>query len=279
MVLTGIMAIAATVSYLLMNTETNKTYEKYLSVASMALDTDEKYGYYEKAIEILPMKSDAYNAVLETMQSDGVFSEAESQEVRKIMPQYMGSLSKNKEVYMNIAYELGIMYFYYYENSEDVQNAEKWLNIALGNTMDGIKEADVDAILGVKKAFRARRLYGILQYYRNLNIINKEGDCEGSYLQLWEDLQAIIEPDIAKEDNNVTALVMYNFMANQLALHAQNYMKDGVPEKDMQKMVNLIKSSAVNNKDNEYEETLYDKLQRNLEQAKKAISLVEKEDY
>ena len=279
MVLTGIMAIAATVSYLLMNTETNKTYEKYLSIASMALDTAEKYGYYEKAIEILPMKSDAYNAVLETMQSDGVFSEAESQEVRKIMPQYMGSLSKNKEVYMNIAYELGIMYFYYYENSEDVQNAEKWLNIALGNTMDGIKEADVDAILGVKKAFRARRLYGILQYYRNLNIINKEGDCEGSYLQLWEDLQAIIEPDIAKEDNNVTALVMYNFMANQLALHAQNYMKDGVPEKDMQKMVNLIKSSAVNNKDNEYEETLYDKLQRNLEQAKKAISLVEKEDY
>lgn len=277
--LTGIMTIAATISYLLMNTETNKTYEKYLSVASMALDTDEKYGYYEKAIEILPMKSDAYNAVLETMQSDGVFSEAESQEVRKIMPQYMGSLSKNKEVYMNIAYELGIMYFYYYENSEDVQNAEKWLNIALGNTMDGIKEADVDAILGVKKAFRARRLYGILQYYRNLNIINKEGDCEGSYLQLWEDLQAIIEPDIAKEDNNVTALVMYNFMANQLALHAQNYMKDGVPEKDMQKMVNLIKSSAVNNKDNEYEETLYDKLQRNLEQAKKAISLVEKEDY
>ena len=279
MVLTGIMAIAATVSYLLMNTETNKTYEKYLSIASMALDTAEKYGYYEKAIEILPMKSDAYNAVLETMQSDGVFSEAESQEVRKIMPQYMGSLSKNKEAYMNIAYELGIMYFYYYENSEDVQNAEKWLNIALGNTMDGIKEADVDAILGVKKAFRARRLYGILQYYRNLNIINKEGDCEGSYLQLWEDLQAIIEPDIAKEDNNVTALVMYNFMANQLALHAQNYMKDGVPEKDMQKMVNLIKSSAVNNKDNEYEEALYDKLQRNLEQAKKAISLVEKEDY
>lgn len=277
--LTGIMTIAATISYLLMNTETNKTYEKYLSVASMALDTDEKYGYYEKAIEILPMKSDAYNAVLETMQSDGVFSEAESQEVRKIMPQYMGSLSKNKEVYMNIAYELGIMYFYYYENSEDVQNAEKWLNIALGNTMDGIKEADVDAILGVKKAFRARRLYGILQYYRNLNIINKEGDCEGSYLQLWEDLQAIIEPDIAKEDNNVTALVMYNFMANQLALHAQNYMKDGVPEKDMQKMVNLIKNSAINNKDNEYEEALYDKLQRNLEQAKKAISLVEKEDY
>ena len=67
----------------------------------MALDTDEKYGYYEKAIEILPMKSDAYNAVLETMQSDGVFSEAESQEVRKIMPQYMGSLSKNKEVYIS----------------------------------------------------------------------------------------------------------------------------------------------------------------------------------
>ena len=270
-VLTGIMAIVTTACYLLMNTETNKTYEKYLSIASLALDMDEKYKYYEKAIEILPEKEDAYNAVLETMQSDGIFSETESREVRKIMPQYMGKLSKNKEVYMKIAYELGIMYFYYYENSEDVQNAEKWLNIAIGNTLDGIKEEDVVAILGERKAFRARRLYGILQYYRNLDVINKEGDCEGSYLKLWEDLQAVIEPDIAKEDNNVTALVMYNFMANQLALHAQNYMEDGVLQKDMNKMLDLIQGCVVKNKNNEYEKELYNKLQRNVEEAEKAI--------
>ena len=187
------------------------------------------------------------------------------------MPQYMGKLSKNKEVYMKIAYELGIMYFYYYENSEDVQNAEKWLNIAIGNTLDGIKEEDVVAILGERKAFRARRLYGILQYYRNLDVINKEGDCEGSYLKLWEDLQAVIEPDIAKEDNNVTALVMYNFMANQLALHAQNYMEDGVLQKDMNKMLDLIQGCVVKNKNNEYEKELYNKLQRNVEEAEKAI--------
>ncbi|MDE6760891.1 MAG: serine/threonine protein kinase [Lachnospiraceae bacterium] len=267
------MVLATIGCYIGMNKKASSTYEEYLNTASMALDIDEKYQFYEKAIELSPIKGEAYKALLETMQADGVFSESESQEIRKVMPAYMEDLAENTESYIQIAYELGIMYFYYFENSEDIQNASKWLNIAIGNTIEGIQEEDIDKILGEKKAFRARHLYEIIRYYRSLDTVNREGDYEGSYAKLWEDLSAVITPDLAAEDNNVTALVMYNFMANQLVLHTQDYKDAGVLKEDMERQLTLVREAIMYDKENPYEEELHNKLQDNLNQAEKMIQI------
>ena len=270
-VLMILMASMTIFSYIGMKNKISSNYDEYLNTASMTLDMDEKYKYYEDAIELSPIRGEAYEALLETMQIDGVFSEKESQEIRKIMPVHMKDLQNNKESYIKIAYELGIMYFYYYENSEDIQNALKWLNIAIGNTIDGIQEEDIDTILGEKKAFRARCLYEIIQYYWDLNNMNKEGDNEASYAKMWEDLSAIMTPDLAKEDNNVTALVMYNFMLNQLILHVQDYKKAKISKEDMIQQIKLIQGYVLYDTDSQYETELYNKLQDNLKQAEKIV--------
>lgn len=268
-----LMAAVTIFCYVGMKSKTSSTYEEYLNTASMALDIDEKYQYYEKAIELSPLREEAYDSLLETMQADGIFTEEESQEIRKVMPAHMDSLENNRESYIRIAYELGIMYFYYYENSEDVQNALKWMNIAVGNTMNDVRDEDIDAILGEKKAFRARHLYNIIQYYKNLDNVNKEGDNEGSYGNLWQDLSAIMTPDLAQEDNNVTALVMYNFMLNQIILHVQDYKKAEVTQEDMMQQIKLIQESVIYDRNNQYETELYNKLQDNLKQAEKMVGI------
>lgn len=270
-VLAVLMAVTTTFFYIGMKNKTSSTYDEYLNIASMTLDIEEKYRNYEDAINLSPVRGEAYEALLETMQADGVFSERESQEIRKIMPAHMNALQDNRESYIKIAYELGIMYFYYYENSEDIQNALKWLNIAIGNTMEDIQKEDIDAILGEKKAFRARHLYEIIQYYRNLDNINREGDNEGSYGKMWEDLSAVITPNLAREDNNVTALVMYNFMLNQIVLHAQDYKKAKVSKEDMIGQIEMIQKSVIYDADSQYETELYNKLQDNLKQAQKVV--------
>ena len=268
-----LMAAVTIFCYVGMKSKTSSTYEEYLNTASMALDIDEKYQYYEKAIELSPLREEAYDSLLETMQADGIFTEEESQEIRKVMPAHMDSLENNRESYIRIAYELGIMYFYYYENSEDVQNALKWMNIAVGNTMNDVQDEDIDAILGEKKAFRARHLYNIIQYYKNLDNVNKEVDNEGSYGNLWQDLSAIMTPDLAQEDNNVTALVMYNFMLNQIILHVQDYKKAEVTQEDMMQQIKLIQESVIYDRNNQYETELYNKLQDNLKQAEKMVGI------
>lgn len=271
--LTLLMTFVTAVCYIEMNKETFNIYEEYLNTASMTLDLEEKYQYFEDAIVLSPAREKAYALLLETMQEDGIFSENESQVIRRILPAHMNDLAGNKEGYIRIAYELGIMYFYYFENKEDVQNAEKWLNIAIGHTEENIKDKDIDIILGEKKAFRARHLYEIIRYYHSLDFVSKEGDYEGNYRMLWQDLSAITTPDLSEQDNNVTALVMYNFMANQLVLHARDYRDAEISKEDMEYQIEMIRRSVKYDRENLYETELYNKLYHNLNQAEKMVHI------
>lgn len=256
------------------NQKTDSKYEEYLNAAFLATSQEEKLEYYEEAINLNPKEEEAYMNLLETMEQDGIFSEEESKLVRRLMPQYMDEIQKNREMYIKISYKLGIMYFYYYENAEDIQNAAKWLNIAIGNTIENISEEEVNEILTEQKAFRARKLYGIIKYYQDLKVTNLAGDSNASYSQLWEDLSIIITSDIAKEDNNVTALVMYNFMANQLVMNAQNFMESGISKEVMYEVINMMESSISYDENDKYQIELYNKLTNNLEQAKMAVDIV-----
>lgn len=266
-------SVGAGISYAGMRRVTLSTYEEYLNTAFLTPDIEEKYQYYEKAIQLAPEKGEAYKAMLETIRADGVFSEKESQEIRRILPSYIDRLANNRESYVNLAYELGILYFYYYEKSEDVQNAEKWMGIAAGSGAEGDGQ-DIERILGKKKAFRARHLYQMLQIYRSLGTVNREGDDAASYAALWEELSAIMTPGLAKEDNSVTALVLYNFMASQIALHAHDYRDCGIKGVQMEKMLSNLQDWAVCDETNPYEKTLYTAFQENLRQASHVVSIV-----
>lgn len=273
LMLTLIMAICTIVCYFGMTEMTSDKYQEYLNSASMATELDEKYDNYKKAIELDPSNEEAYMEAIKAMQNDGIFDDYESEKIREIVPSHIDDLKENEKGYIQLSYELGMMYFYYSEHGQDTQNALKWLNIALGNQAEKITEDDVIEILGSKKAARAKNLYNITQYYQNLGILNKEGDYEGSYDDLWNDLSVIITADIAEEDNNVTALVMYNFMAGQIQQNAQHFRDAGVKQSEMESMLSMIKKQAKHDEGNTYETELYKKLSSSLEYAEKALSI------
>lgn len=272
-VLTVVMGICTLLSHFGMTNMTKDQYEEYLNNASMASDTEEKYQYYAEAIELNPTNEEAYTDAVTAMQADGVFDNRESEIIRQMVPSHINDLEKNKEGYIQLAYELGMMYFYYSENGQDTQNAMKWLNIAIGNKTNDITENEISTILGAKKLKRAQILYNICQYYQNLGVLNKEGDYEGDYKTLWDDLSSIIKEDLAKEDNNVTALVMYNFMAIQINQNAQHFVDAGVEKNEMDQRLSMIKEQMSFDKNNSYEKELYDKLCNSLEHAENALEV------
>lgn len=270
---TIVMAICTILSYVSMTAMATDKYRECLDNASMARGLEDKYRYYKDAIELNPSEAEAYMSVIETMQSDGVFDNYESERIREIVPTHIDDLEKNEEAYVQLAYELGIMYFYYSEQGQDSQNALKWLDIAIGNQTENISEEDVKNILGSKKAARAKNLYNITQYYQSLGVLNKEGDYEGDYHNLWDDLSSVITPDLQEEDNNVTALVMYSFMASQIQQNAQHFRDAGVGQKEMESMLNMIQRNIQYDTSNPYEVELFDKLNGNIEHAQKALSI------
>lgn len=272
-VLTVVMGICTLLSRFGMNNMTADQYEEYLNNASMESDIEEKYKYYKNAIVLNPSNEEAYMDAVTAMQVDGVFDSKESEIIRQIVPSHLNDLEKNKEGYVQLAYELGMMYFYYSENGQDTQNAMKWLNIAIGNKTNDISEEDIRNILGDKKLRRAQILYNICQYYQNLGVLNKEGDYEGDYKTLWNDLSNIITANLAEEDNTVTALVMYNFMATQINQNAQHFIDAGVSKNDVSQNLAMIKQQMTYDPNNSYEKELYDKLSNSLEHAEAALEL------
>ena len=258
-VLTVVMGICTLLSRFGMNNMTADQYEEYLNNASMESDMEEKYKYYKNAIALNPSNEEAYMDAVTAMQVDGVFDSKESEIIRQIVPSHLNDLEKNKEGYIQLAYELGMMYFYYSENGQDTQNAMKWLNIAIGNKTNDISEDDIRNILGDKKLRRAQILYNICQYYQNLGVLNKEGDYEGDYKTLWNDLSNIITANLAEKDNTVTALVMYNFMATQINQNAQHFIDAGVSKNDVSQNLAMIKQQMTYDPNNSYEKELYDK--------------------
>lgn len=271
--LTVIMLLCTIGCYFGMTVMASDKYQEHLNNASMAMNEEEKYTYYREAIELDPSNIQAYMEVVETMQADGTFTNYESEKIREMVPSHITDLEENEEGYIKLAYELGMMYFYYSEQGQDTNNALKWLEIAIGNQSENITEDDVNSILGKQKATRAKNLYKITQYYQNLGVLNKEGDYEGDYNTLWKDLSEVVTSDLAKEDNNVTAMVMYNFMASQIQQNAQHFIDAGVEQDEMKGMLNMMKENVQYDEGNAYEVELYETLSTSLEHAEKNLSI------
>lgn len=271
--LTVIMLLCTIGCYFGMTVMASDKYQEHLNNASMAMNEEEKYTYYREAIELDPSNIQAYMEVVETMQADGIFTNYESEKIREMVPSHITDLEENEEGYIKLAYELGMMYFYYSEQGQDTNNALKWLEIAIGNQSENITEDDVNSILGKQKATRAKNLYKITQYYQNLGVLNKEGDYEGDYNTLWKDLSEVVTSDLAKEDNNVTAMVMYNFMASQIQQNAQHFIDAGVEQDEMKGMLNMMKENVQYDEGNAYEVELYETLSTSLEHAEKNLSI------
>lgn len=269
-----VMLLCSAFCYAGKNKMTISEYEQYLSEASATFDAEDRYPYYEEAIQLSPMKGEAYLDMIDTMLEDGVFSEFESEKIRVVIPNYEAELKNNVESYVTVSYKLGIMYFYYQESGDvDVKNASKWLKIAAGESEDGPTEERVSGILGEKQVFRAKSLYKILNYYKDLDTVNKEGDNKADYSQLWEDLSVVITENIATEDNNVTALVMYNFLANQIVKRAEDFKNAGVSSSDIMAKLDMMGNVQKPVDGNEYETDLYDRLVSNLILAQKDVEI------
>ncbi|MDE5778020.1 MAG: serine/threonine protein kinase [Lachnospiraceae bacterium] len=249
-------------------------YNQYISQASATYELEKRYPYYEKAIKLLPEKSDAYIEMIDTMLEDGVFTERESEEIRTVIPNHETELKNNVDSYVKVSYKLGMLYFYYPETGDvDVKNASKWLTIVAGESADGPSEERVTLILGEKQAYRAKSLCKILQYYKELDTVNKEGDSKVDYVQLWNDLSSTVTGNIAAEDNNVTALVMYNFFANQIVRRAEDFKNAGINAADIVSKIEILEKSAEADADNAYEVELYNSLMNNLRHARKGIEI------
>ena len=275
------------------NTVTASTYEVYVEEAANLASTDPEQciQYYKNAIALNPSDSLAYENLLnfflwehnDSAQGDTgneavsqqitcVFSDAEEQEIRKVLGTEENRnrrneeyLKANVEAYDKFAYDLGIAYYFSYNGTGNKGAARKWLEIASeAEPTDELNEANIN---------RAANLYKISEYYDSLGMRNQAGDSMASYADYWRDLQKTVEDDSAS-GNNVNMLLAYKEMISQIANNAANFKSAGITRQQMENELDNAVEAVSNMKivtgsaNAEYEQELKDNLIESLGSAR-----------
>ena len=102
---------------LLMRTATNNAdYTQNILQAEKASTSEEKANYYATAIDIKPLESEAYIGMIEAFKDDAAFSTDEEALLKQKLNTNIANL-RNQEDYAELAFEVGKLYWYYYDLS------------------------------------------------------------------------------------------------------------------------------------------------------------------
>lgn len=283
LVAAALVCMGMTITFqMLENSLKNDNYETYLSDALSVSSYESALPYYKDAIYLEPGKQEAYMSLLDKMMEDDNFTEDEAYTLREIL-QYKTSneescedaLMKNESAYDEFSYELGLAYFYSYEENGNKNNAKKWLKIAAESST-----------LDENKVERATRLLKISEYYLKIGVQSKSGDESTSYKDYWEDMKELSEGNLVEMDNEVTALMMYNEVAYQIATNAQKFTDAGVEKEEMEEMLeeildHLESDIRITEQNQQRIEELLSKVEQNVENAKRELEInasVQKEE-
>ncbi|MCR4691222.1 MAG: serine/threonine protein kinase [Lachnospiraceae bacterium] len=196
---------------------------------------DEAMELFTKAIKLDPSSEEAYLAMLDYCMEDDNLSEKEAYHIREMLQLRKGKntyedlLKENQAGYDAFSYQMGMAYYYSYEENGNKNNAKRWLQTAAQSQY-----------LEPFKVERSNRLQQIAEYYSKIGVQSKSGDQSTSYKDFWKDLVEVTQGDIVHTDNPVTALVMYNEFTFQIAANAQKFQRAGVSETEMAEQINVM---------------------------------------
>ena len=214
-------------------------YQAYLATAANSTTKAEEFENYKHSIRLNPAREEAYLTLLHDMLlDDGIFTIEESETLRAILISHDAdgktneqSFQTNEPGYAQFSYELGITYFYKYEDKSNKKNAKGYFEIAA-----------VSESLSDKKKKRAERLLIISDYYNTIGMMDEAGDVFVTYQDFWKDLTLASAGNLVEEDNVRTALVMYEELVSQMITNTVNFQNAGVKKEEMLLQIEQIEN-------------------------------------
>lgn len=253
----------------------SENYNAYYREAQAAVDQADKIENYEKAIALNPERSEAYLGLLSNaLLDDGEMSSEEDKTLHGILygvsegqsRQNIEYLQRNADEYGEVAYQIGLAYFYYYGTSGDKASAAAWFADAVEYGLENASQMK-----------RAELLGRVASYYNDLQKENKDGDSRVSYLEYWDDLVELTEGNIVEADNTITALRMYNELVNQVATNAGRFKDAGVSAAEMRDKLQDVQEhmdnevTGASDADSENAQSLIKTIGDNIDLARQAV--------
>ncbi len=225
------------------NLRATDSYQELLDDAKRSNDYAEKLELYDECLAI-PNKAgekDAYLGLIQAYKEDEAFSVEEANQLAKYIKNHKDEIQQNQENYTEICFEVGKLYWYYYEysegNSNQVTNAKssiEWFSDVLSNAPEDYP------YLGMATVYS-----NIGTFYRDLTTNVTEASDKGTYKPLYDNLLELLNMVAVDEtESEIVRLELLELSRSALQQYATKFKGDGVTKEELNTMFNLISDTT-----------------------------------
>lgn len=217
------------------------SYKTILDDASTEMDYDKKISLYLKAIDV-PNKSGDPEAYLQLIQcykdndpDNPTFTNYEAEQLQKLILNNRSSLEENEEGYIEICFEMGKLFWYFYEDENQVTRAKyalDWFQKVTSRTDSSYKN------------------YGLATVYQNIGIFYRditsklnEASDSGMYSDLFTNMIDLIDT-VAKDssENEIVRLELLEMVRSALHRYSSQFKRDGISKEELMSLYDEIEA-------------------------------------
>lgn len=220
------------------------TYQTILDNASMQNDYDTKIALYEQAIGV-PDKAGEAEAYLQLIQcykdndqDSPTFTNNEAEQLQKLILNNRSALEANEAGYIEICYETGKLYWYYYEDNNQVTRAKY--------ALDWFQKV-------TSRTDRSYQNYGLATVYQNIGIFYRditsklnEANDSGMYSELFNNMNNLMNTvAIDSSENEIVRLELLEMVRSALHRYPSQFKRDGISRDEIMALYNKIEAIVV----------------------------------
>lgn len=247
-----------------MQTQTNnEDYDNSVQLAEKANSENEIEEYYMQAIKIKPSAFDAYYGLVKTYKDDASFSTQEEEQLKRNINNNLSLLKESPE-YGNLAFEIGKLYWYYYDygKSGDSDNQITRMKSSIQWFEDAIDYGS-----------KTSDYYSMAVIYRDIGKFNQEitlnieeASDNGHYKPYFDNVNNLLAMIVNNsQESEIVQLEVYRLSIFSVENYARKFKADGLSQKDIQKMLDaasrgVTETEATTDKTEEMRSNILDRI-------------------
>lgn len=243
-VLTVVFGVSGIVLNQAAKSKATDNYDSILEEAAKTADYSQKVKLYGDCIAI-PGKAGEKEAYLGLIQAfkenDSIFSVEEQDMLVRQIKNHRSQLLEYPERYVEICFETGKLFWYYYDYGDGSDNqvtkmksAVEWFDDVLNYAPEDYTER------GMARVYRD---IGI--FYRDISINTVEASDKGVYLPFFERLKELVDTVSANEnESEIVKLELYELTRSSLQQYATKLKADGLTREDLLALYEKVEVSV-----------------------------------
>lgn len=243
-ILAVICLIGGIVGRVLYTHESSTSFDSVLAMAERESDHDTSQSYYVEAINYAPYDIRAYEGLIALYKQDAVFDNEERAVLqRELQPNLDGIKQRSATDYVQLCYDVGSLYWFYYDYGDTADNQTTRMTNALP-WFTSVQTTCEEAAYNFDRLNATNIFCDIAAFYRDYANNVREAADAGTYSGFWQTLIELREYLEEGNDQELMQWESYKVIVYALENLMPKFRNDGITIEQMQSMIKAVRTDV-----------------------------------